>query len=107
MGKASHAQSKRQLPKTNEGYPSSRLIDGGIHSSREKPAEFEEEEANILSIKSRINSDYFALIFECGNSSSIDSCEVFSEATGEGFESLFGSAEAFSLIDGDVLGILS
>ncbi|GIX71032.1 hypothetical protein CEXT_406211 [Caerostris extrusa] len=38
MGKASHAQSKRQLPKTNEGHPSScpssRLIDGGIHSSR-------------------------------------------------------------------------
>ncbi|GIY61886.1 hypothetical protein CEXT_24781 [Caerostris extrusa] len=62
-GKASHAQSKRQLPKTNEGHPSSRLIDGRVHSSREKLAEFVEEEVNILSIKSMINSDYFALIF--------------------------------------------
>ncbi|GIY61884.1 hypothetical protein CEXT_24761 [Caerostris extrusa] len=63
-GKASRAQSKRELLKTNEGHLSSRLIGGGIHSSREKLAQFVEEEVNILSIKSMINSDYFALIFE-------------------------------------------
>ncbi|GIY42215.1 hypothetical protein CEXT_47951 [Caerostris extrusa] len=75
--------------------PSPRLIDGGIHSSREKLAEFEEEEVNIWSIKSMINSDYFALIFGCRKFLFHRVLRGLLRSHWRNLESLCGSAEAF------------